>query len=252
MDIQNKTNFSSPLGARGFIPETHSTNVLLWEMLRREQLPEGFVVHTDFQLAGKGQTGNSWEAEHGKNLLFSMVLYPQRVPLDELFLISQIVSLAIKKALDKYTTDIEVKWPNDIYWKDKKIAGILIENSFQAKKVKTVIGIGLNVNQKTFMSDAPNPVSLRQITGRSLNRSQILKSICENILELYRESNTDYIRSAYTNILYRRNGLQPYNTDSESFKAKIIAVHPDGKLELETEQGERKAYYFKEVQFMLS
>ncbi|MEI6754213.1 MAG: biotin--[acetyl-CoA-carboxylase] ligase [Paludibacter sp.] len=248
------TASNSPIRGLGslFIEETPSTNIFLWEMLHREQLPEGFVVYADYQTAGKGQTGNSWEAERGKNLLFSMVLYPQQIPLDELFLISQIVSLAIKKVLEKYTNDIEVKWPNDIYWKDKKLAGILIENSFQAKKVKTVIGIGLNVNQKTFTSNAPNPVSLRQITGRSLNRNQLLNTICKNILELYQELNAETIRSEYAGIMYRRNGFQPYITDSESFNAKIIAVHPDGKLELETESGERKGFYFKEVQFSLS
>ena len=233
-----------------FIKETLSTNALLWDMLRKEQLPEGFVIHTDFQSAGKGQTGNSWEAERGKNLLFSLALYPQRIPSDELFLISQIVSLAIKKVLEKYTNDIEVKWPNDIYWKDKKLAGILIENSFQAKKVKTVIGIGLNVNQKTFMSDAPNPVSLLQITGRSLNRKQLLKSISKNILELYQELNTETIRSEYSGILYRRDGFHTYKTETETFNAKIVTVYPDGKLELETQSGERKGFYFKEVQFI--
>ncbi|MEI8271197.1 MAG: biotin--[acetyl-CoA-carboxylase] ligase [Paludibacter sp.] len=250
MDIQNKTNFSSPLRARGFIPETPSTNALLWEMLRKEQLTEGFVVHTDFQSAGKGQSGNNWEAERGKNLLFSMLLYPQKIPLDELFLISQIVSLAIKKVLEKYTSDIEVKWPNDIYWNDKKLAGILIENSFQANKVKTVIGIGLNVNQKIFRTNAPNPVSLCQIVGHSLNRSRLMKSICANILELYRDLNAEVIRLEYTGIMYRRNGFHSYKTETETFTAKIAAIRPDGKLKLETESGEQKEFYFKEVQFV--
>ena len=250
-DTKNISEDSPFRGSGGFfISETPSTNVLLWGMLRKEQLPEGFFVHTDFQSAGKGQTGNTWEGERGKNLLFSMVLYPQRIPSDELFLISQIVSLAIKKALEKYTNDIEVKWPNDIYWKDKKLAGILIENAFQANKVKTVIGIGLNVNQEIFHSAAPNPVSLRQIICRSLNRNQLMKAICENILELYRELNTESIRLEYVSILYRRQGFFPYKTDTENFNAKIIAVYPDGKLELETQKGELKEFYFKEVQFV--
>ena len=250
-EIVDETN-SVPLQGLGvfYTPETPSTNTLLWEMLRREPLVEGFVVYTDFQSAGKGQTGNTWEAEQGKNLLFSMLLYPQKIQTDELFLISQIVSLAIKQALDKYTNYIEVKWPNDIYWKDKKLAGILIENSFQANKIKTVIGIGLNVNQKTFRSDVPNPVSLRQITGRSFNRKKLLKAISNNIQEIYRELNTDFIRSEYSRIMYRRNGFHSYKTDIEEFKAKIVTVHPDGKLELETELGERKGFYFKEVQFI--
>ena len=233
-----------------FIKETPSTNALLWEMLRREQLPEGFVVHTDFQSAGKGQTGNSWEAERGKNLLFSMVLYPQRIPPDELFIISQIVSLGIKIALEKYSKDIEVKWPNDIYWKDKKLAGILIENSFQANKVKTVIGVGLNVNQEAFYSNAPNPVSLLQIIGYPAGRNELMDAICKNILELYQELDTNAIRTGYNKIMYRRVGFNPFKTDTESFNAKIVAVYPDGKLELETQSGERREYYFKEVQFI--
>lgn len=245
-----KTNFSSPLGARGFIKTTPSTNSLLWEMLGKEELPEGFVMCTDFQTEGKGQSGNSWESEPAKNLLFSLLLYPRRIPSDKLFLISQIVSVAIKKALEKYTSDIEVKWPNDIYWRNQKIAGILIENAFQGFKIKTVIGVGLNVNQLTFRSDAPNPVSLCHITGTSINRNHLMSDIIKNIMELYQKFDTELIRSEYADILYRRTGYYPYKTETETFNAKIVAVHPDGKLELETETGERKEFYFKEVQFV--
>ena len=180
-----------------FIKETVSTNTLLWEMLRKESLPEGFVVQTDFQTAGKGQMGNSWESESGENLLFSMLLYPQRVPTDQLFLISQIVSIGLKKALDNYVDGITVKWPNDIYWNDKKLAGILIENSFQANKVKTVVGIGLNVNQRKFVSNAPNPISLRQIVGKSINRAKLLEEICGNILDVYFKMSVAAIQDAY-------------------------------------------------------
>ena len=233
-----------------FIKETHSTNDLLREMLRKENLPEGFVVYTDFQTAGKGQTGNSWESEKGKNLMFSTVFYPKQLPMDQLFLISQLVSVAIKGALHKYTDGISVKWPNDIYWNDKKIAGILIENSLQGNKVKSVVGIGLNVNQRIFRSSAPNPVSLRQITGKSLNRKQLLQQIIETIQELYSELNIEKIRSEYEQMLYRKAGFYNYKAADEAFRARIVAVHPDGQLELETEAGERKSFYFKEVQFV--
>jgi BirA family biotin operon repressor/biotin-[acetyl-CoA-carboxylase] ligase len=234
-----------------FIPETFSTNALLWEMLRKELLPEGFVVHTDFQMAGKGQIGNSWESERGENLLFSMVLYPQRIPMDQLFLISQLVSVAIKNALDIITEGITVKWPNDIYWNDRKLAGILIENSFQANKVKTVIGIGLNVNQNTFVSSAPNPVSLRQIIGKTVDITNLLESICRNIIDLYTELNVEYIYARYAQMLFRKDGFHRYKSENGLFTARIIAVQPDGQLELETEAGERKSFYFKEVQFLM-
>lgn len=234
-----------------FIPETFSTNALLWEMVRKELLPEGFVLHTDFQTAGKGQIGNSWESERGENLLFSMVLYPQRITMDQLFLISQLVSVAIKNALDIITEGITVKWPNDIYWNDKKLAGILIENSFQANKVKTVIGIGLNVNQNTFVSSAPNPISLRQITGMTVERTDLLENICRNIIDLYTELNVEDIHARYAQMLFRKDGFHVYKSENELFMARIIAVQPDGQLELETEAGERKGFYFKEVQFLM-
>jgi len=232
-----------------FVKQTQSTNALLWEMLRKDRLPEGFILHTDFQTAGKGQIGNLWESEAEKNLLFSIVLYPQKIPLDQLFLISQLVSLGIKKTLDKYVNGISVKWPNDIYWNEMKIGGILIENSLQANKIKTVVGIGLNVNQKVFVSDARNPVSLQQIVGKSLNRKLLLKRNCQNILEMYNELNVELIRSEYANVLYRKVGFHSYKAGNDFFQAKIISVHPDGQLELETTCGERKGFYFKEVQF---
>jgi len=234
-----------------FIKETVSTNTLLWEMLRKESLPEGFVVQTDFQTAGKGQMGNSWESESGENLLFSMLLYPQRVPTDQLFLISQIVSIGLKKALDNYVDGITVKWPNDIYWNDKKLAGILIENSFQANKVKTVVGIGLNVNQRKFVSNAPNPISLRQIVGKSINRAKLLEEICGNILDVYFKMSVAAIQDAYAQILFRKDGFFSYSSGNESFMARIVSVQPDGLLELETESGERNGFYFKEVKFVL-
>lgn len=234
-----------------YIKKAHSTNNLIWELLRNNNLPEGFMVYADFQSAGKGQVGNSWESEQGRNLLFSMLLYPQRIPLDQLFLISQLVSLGIKRTLDKYAEGIAIKWPNDIYWNDKKICGILIENSLQVNKVRTVVGIGLNVNQKRFVSNAPNPVSLRQIIGRYISRKVLLSSVVQNILELYNELEVEKIRKEYADALYRRDGFHPFAAEGEFFEAKIVSVHPDGQLELETESGERKGFYFKEVQFLM-
>jgi len=232
-----------------FVNQTHSTNALLWEMIRKELLPEGFVVYTDFQTAGKGQPGNVWESETAQNLLFSLILYPNHIPMDQLFLISQIVSLGIKQALCEIVDNISIKWPNDIYWNNKKIAGILIENSLQGKKIKTVVGIGLNVNQKNFTSDAPNPVSLFQITGKSVDRKQLLERICENILNIYHNPDFEKIQSEYAENIYRKVGFFNYSTYNEAFRARIVCVYPDGQLLLETETGERKAFYFKEVEF---
>lgn len=235
-----------------FIKQTHSTNTLLWELIRTKNPLDGFVVRTDYQTAGKGQVGNVWESESGKNLLFSMVLYPQHIAPASQFLLSQLVSVAIKNALDEYVDGITVKWPNDIYHNDSKIGGILIENSLQGIMLKSVvIGVGINVNQKEFRSNVPNPVSLRQITGRRHNRKRLLQRISKNILDLYHELDAEKIRTKYVDSLYRKTGFYEYEAGGDVFSAQIISIHPDGQLELETHVGERKRYYFKEVQFVL-
>lgn len=235
-----------------YIKQTNSTNEQLWKMIREGDLPEGFVLYTDFQTAGKGQIGNFWESEAGKNLLFSMCLFPKQIPIEHQFLISQLVSLAIKNVLGKYTDSISIKWPNDIYWNDKKLGGILIENSLQGKSFKAVvIGVGLNVNQKEFRSDAPNPVSLIQITGKSIERKKIMRDIQENVVNLYHNLDASQIRKKYAAALFRRNGFYLYRADNELFEAEICSVKSDGQLELQTLSGERKGFYFKEVQFVI-
>lgn len=234
-----------------YIKETQSTNILLWKMFHEKSLPEGFVLYTDFQTAGKGQNGNFWESQKGKNLLFSMILYPKHIPIDQLFLLSQLVCIAIKEALEKYISDITVKWPNDIYWNDKKIAGILIENSLQGNKVKAVvIGIGVNINQLNFVSNAPNPVSMQQIIGKSFKRNNLLNIISQNILNLYTNFDLEKIRHQYVESLYRMNGFHIYKSENILFNAKINEVRPDGQLILETENGELRGFYFKEVQYI--
>ena len=235
-----------------YIKETPSTNELLWNKIRQENLPEGFVLYTDFQLAGKGQLGNSWESERSKNLLFSMVLYPEKIMPDKQFVISELVSVAIKNTLDTYCKDISIKWPNDIYWKDKKIGGILIENSLQGKNIRfSVIGIGLNVNQTTFVSNAPNPVSLSMILGKDADLLQLMNQIHSQIMQLYIRLDITSIHKTYCDMLYRKNGYHVYRVDDKEFDAKIIGVDLDGRLNLETKEGECCNYYFKEVSFVV-
>ena len=146
------------------VAETASTNSLLRELVIKESLAEGSVVVADFQTAGRGQIGNTWESEAGKNLMFSLVLYPTCIPANRQFLISQIAALSVKETLDSYTDHVTVKWPNDIYWKEKKICGMLIENDLMGRNInQSIAGIGININQEIFHSSAPNPVSLLQI-----------------------------------------------------------------------------------------
>ena len=133
------------------ISETNSTNNYLQSLCSKQKVEELTVVVADFQTSGRGQRGNSWESDSGKNLLFSIVIFPEFLEARRQFLISQIISLAIKEELDTYTTDISIKWPNDIYWHDKKIAGILIENVLSGSTFsRAIIGMGLNINQKNL------------------------------------------------------------------------------------------------------
>lgn len=234
-----------------YLRETRSTNLVLKEMLREYELPEGFVLRTDFQSAGKGQPGNSWEAEKGKNLLFSVLLYPQHIAIDQQFILSQLVSVAILRTLNSFCAGFSIKWPNDIYFGDKKIGGILIENSLQGSKLNTsIVGIGLNINQKTFRSDAPNPVSLRQITAKNQRRKNILQDVLNNIYELYSKMDVDTIRNEYFENLYRRVGFYTYRDNKGLFEAELAGIESDGCLKLKTRTGEIRAYYFKEVAFV--
>ena len=220
-------------------------------MLRNADLPEGFVVYTDFQTAGKGQQGNAWESERGANLLFSLLLYPHHIDIEQQFLISQTVCLGIKKTLDNYFDHITVKWPNDIYWKDKKLSGILIQNALQEATLKSsIVGIGLNVNQTMFVSDTPNPVSMRQITNKIYNRDQLLSEIHTNIMDLYKNADKVFIEQEYNKSLYRRSGFHTFRAGNDVFQAEIYSIGSDGLLTLETKKGEKRGFYFKEVEFV--
>lgn len=234
-----------------YVKQTNSTNQMLKSLMREFDLPEGFVVRTDFQTSGKGQGDNVWESEKGQNLLFSLLLRPHHVAIEEQFILSQIISLATRNILLKYSDNFHVKWPNDIYHGDKKIGGILIENSITGSYISsTIIGVGINVNQKVFTSDAPNPVSLRQITGKRYSRLKLLKAIVAECMKIYREMNPELIRKNYFECLYRNKGYHLFSAEGVIFEARISGINSDGKLLLEKKSGDVAEFYFKEVEFI--
>lgn len=238
------------------LAETDSTNNYLRKQFAKEQLPEGSLVVADFQTAGKGQVGNSWESEAGKNLLFSFVLYPDFLPANRQFLISQIASLSVKETLEAYIDSVTVKWPNDVYWKDRKICGMLIENDLSGQLLYcSVIGIGLNINQEIFRSDAPNPVSLAQITGKTYDREEVLARFLHIFFDYYLlllQGNEERIRSSYMDALYHGCGYFPYIDANGPFEACIDAIEPTGHLVLRMHDGELRRYAFKEVATVVS
>ena len=230
-----------------------STNSYLKESARAGVLEEGTVVVARNQTAGKGQRGNSWESEAGKNITCSILLYPTFLSVQRFFLLSEAVSLGVKETLDVYTDGITVKWANDIYHNEKKIVGILFENELIGNVyTSSVVGIGVNVNQERFLSDAPNPVSLKQITGREQDTEAILKEMIGNILNRYEQlksGNTETIIRMYHDALYRKTGFHRFEDESGIFNARIERVSDDGLLHLVTDRYEERSYAFKSVRF---
>lgn len=240
----------------------NSTNNYTIALLKKNALEEGTVVWTENQTEGRGQANNVWESQAGKNLTFSIIVYPDVIKADEQFRISQAVSLAVsdylcyefsRLELDKER--IKIKWSNDMYVDDKKICGILIENSIRADSiVRSIIGIGLNINQIKFISSAPNPVSLRQITGMEYNISSELKKLCRFLSQRYEQlKNCQFyqIETDYLASMYRFNSFHLYQCGSETFTAKITGVNPLGQLLLETKNGKIRTFNFKEVTFII-
>ena len=236
--------------------ETHSTNSYLRELIMREkEQPEGTVVITDYQTAGRGQKGNSWESERGKNLTFSILLHPNHIPPGKQFILSQLISIAIVGVLKKYDRHFTIKWPNDIYWKEKKIAGMLIEVDLTGSSLSNaIIGIGININQRHFKSDAPNPVSLTQITGKEHNLSELLEKVLDRIVDEYNKytpDNEEEIRQKYMALLFRNKGVYPYLYGEEIFNASIEGIEPNGQLILKKENGSIHTFAFKEISFVI-
>ena len=226
------------------IDETDSTN----RWVREQGGEEDMVVWADFQTAGRGQGTNKWESEQGKNLLFSILLHPKDIPANKQFAISMQVSLAICEALGERIGDLSIKWPNDIYWRNAKICGILIENRLQGSRIRgSIIGVGLNVNQRQFHSDAPNPVSLWQICEQETDREQLLR----DILKAFDRYQGKELKAQYLSKLYRRKGFHPYADQDGAFMAEIADVEEDGHLLLRDEEGKERRYAFKEVSFII-
>ena len=239
------------------VSQTASTNTYLSRLAAT--LPGGTVIYTPSQTAGRGQKGNSWESEDGKNLTFSMLLKRPPVKARDQFYLSEAAALAVVEALTAEAGDgFAVKWPNDVYWQDKKICGMLLENSLDGCDIATcIVGIGLNVNQERFLSDAPNPVSLINITGREHDLEALLKHVCSRIEQLVDSLDDDNARAdlhqRYMAALYRNDGqLYPWeDAAGHRLMASVAGIAPDGTLTLQHEDGTRHDYLFKEVKHII-
>ena len=223
------------------------------------------VVVAEYQTAGRGCGSNTWESERGKNLTFSVLLHPTEIPVDCQFRISEAVSVAICETLEAVLRPprptgtpptqegkrVTIKWPNDIYVGDKKICGILIENQLRGRLIcDSIVGIGLNVNQTVFRSDAPNPVSLAQLTGHEEDREALLQAFLQR-LSATMEMTPEALMEVYRNRLYRREGFHRFSDSHGEFNARVMNVLDDGRLVLLDTEGKARMYAFKEIVFCL-
>lgn len=211
------------------------------------------VVYADEQTAGRGQGSNHWESEPGKNLTFSVLVHPTMVPVMRQFLLSEAGALALWDVLGQYlgADDVKMKWPNDIYWKDKKISGTLIETRLGGGHVKDcVYGTGVDVNQEKFVSDAPNPVSMKQILDHDVDLKELLNKIIDSFKKYYAAiENGEYaaISELYHSGIYRAHGFHRYKDKDGEFEAAIVEVEDSGNLILRDREGCIRSYAFKEV-----
>lgn len=239
------------------LAETSSTNTYARQLAQQESI---LLVSTDHQTAGRGQRGNSWEAEPGANLLFSLAITPHGIRASQQFIISELVSVALCEALSNYADNIRIKWPNDIYHRDHKLCGILIEHDIEGSTIaRSIIGVGLNVNQHRFTSDAPNPISLGQILGHAIDRERLLTEVCHAFTTLYGEMQSapdtthwsNNLHTRYTTLLYRLGTPALYADGRGIFRATLRDVAPDGHLILEDENTRLRSYLFKEVAYII-
>lgn len=241
------------------LPKVSSTNDYAVERITNHELVEGDIILTDCQELGKGQGNNGWESECGSNLTFSLILEPKFITPSNQFVITQIISLAICELIETTLggmsdADVKIKWPNDIYIDKDKVTGILIQNFIVGECISySIVGIGINVNQKKFMSDAKNPISLIHHIKDEMVLEEVLDKLLFHINQYYenlkKDLNFHELKSNYLKRLYKIGTWSVYRDNLGEFEGKIVDVDEFGRLEIITRSGNTRIYMFKEVEF---
>lgn len=239
------------------IGEVDSTN----SYLEREgvKLKAPVMVIAERQSSGRGQRGNYWESASGKNLTFSILFCPESFRAVEQFSISEATSLAVVDFLKLHGAEAKVKWPNDIYVGDRKICGILIQHSLMGSNIsQSILGVGININQTEFVSDAPNPVSLRQLTGETYILESLTAEIAEcmesRLRQIYGMRHRMALHEEFMCNLWRGDGsFYPFcdTASGENFNAAIDGIDLEGVMTLRLKDQSARSYRFKEVSFLL-
>lgn len=232
-----------------------STNAYLQRMQLEYDI-RNWVVSTDEQTAGKGMGSNSWESEVGKNLTFSLAMDMSFLPAERQFLLSEAVPLGIIEVLDTFfpAEKLSIKWPNDIYYENRKLAGILINSTIKANIMDvSIIGIGLNVNQKQFQDWPTHPISLKMITGQTYDLQSLTKQIAERILIKVEQlkSAPATIEQEYLNRLFRYRTWANYEVNGKIMQLFLTGIDPFGRLQLVNEAQQSYSFDIKEIKYVL-
>jgi len=237
------------------LQEIDSTNNYARGLIRSKMVSEGTVVLAYSQISGRGQGKNGWESQPGKNLTVSFILCPAFLMPEKQFYLSMVSALAAFDLLSAYSDGFRIKWPNDLYWENKKAGGILIENTFLGNRFEySIIGFGINLNQDSFISDAPNPVSIKQITCHEVDIDICLANLDECLnrwLSELKASRYGLIRQTYLASLFRMKKWSRYRSGGIIFRGQIVDVDEYGRLMIEHEDEVVHAYAMKEVEFIL-
>lgn len=236
-----------------FLPECHSTNDELSDLIRRSNEPEGIILYTDHQTKGKGQRGNVWLDDPGKNILMSILIKPKSLPVVNQYLLNVLVGLAVFKTFSRYMGDqkLKLKWPNDVMYDGRKIAGILIENSLRSSTIEnSIVGIGINLNQETFQ--LPTAISLRNVIDAEINRLEFMECLTldlEYFLQKLKNHDVLGLRAAYHDVLYLIDSPSTFKDHNGIFTGTIQGIDDSGKLIMLVGNEVRK-YQVKELSFI--
>lgn len=245
------------------LPEVDSTNLYAQELLAElnGRLPEGTLITAQHQTAGRGQMGTVWEDVPHESLMCSLILYPQTLDIREQFSLSIAMALGVREFLvsllpAEEAEHCQLKWSNDLYFKGKKLGGMLIENALNGHRIShSIVGIGLNINQTSFPSELSKAISLSQITQRQYNINDLSAQLCAYLEPRYlqlRRGEYGALRSDYLRVLWRYQEWAAYErvATSEQFTGQIVGVKPTGELMVDSGQPSLETFNLKEIIFL--
>jgi len=239
------------------LDEIDSTNNFAQELISKTSPTEGTLILADYQTGGRGQIGRIWHSNMGQNILGTYIFKPGFLDVADQFLLNMAVSIGVHSTISALLgAGVKIKWPNDIYVGDRKICGMLIQNFLRGNTINyAIVGLGINVNQRDFPDDIPNPTSLALELLVDVDRNDVISQLSSNLEKYYLQcrqvSNHNGIKEKYLTLLYRYNEFQDYR-DSQGyvFSARITDISREGKLVLEHSSGIIKAYAFREIQYL--